>query len=110
MKYADLIAFDPIETIIQLRDTAKEELAMKLVSSYVISNDMSERIQAIAIPQLQFDVPADNKGLLVVGNYYGGPRKLDNAVRMRWNGIGRISHHGTTANDMEQGDQIQDCA
>ncbi len=34
-------------------------------------------------------------------NQYGGPRNLDNAVRMRWNGERRFSHHGTTANEVE---------
>ena len=35
----------------------------------------------------------------------GGPRKLDNALRSRWNGKRRDFHHGTTS-QMEQGHQV----
>jgi hypothetical protein len=72
MKYGELIQFDPIETVVQLRDADKSENAKRLVSSYVISDEMAERMIKIAIPQLQYDHPADNKGLLVVGNYGTG--------------------------------------
>ena len=37
---------------------------------------------------------------------YSGPRKLDNALRMRWNVRRRFFHHGTTANEVEQGDEV----
>jgi len=33
------------------------------VNTYVISNEMAERLVHLVIPQLQFDEPADNKGL-----------------------------------------------
>ena len=72
MKYGELIQFDPIETVVQLRDADKSENAKRLVGSYVISDEMAERMIKIAIPQLQYDHPSDNKGLLVVGNYGTG--------------------------------------
>ncbi len=44
MRYADLIQFEPIESVIQLLDANRPEEADKLVSTYVISDDMAERI------------------------------------------------------------------
>ena len=44
MKYNDLIQFEPIESVIQLLDANRPNEAMKLVSTYVISDDMAERI------------------------------------------------------------------
>jgi hypothetical protein len=76
MKYKDLIQFDPIETIIQLRDANKTDVAHNLVHTYVVSKQMAERISDIAIPNLQYDEPRDNKGILVVGNYGTGKSHL----------------------------------
>lgn len=76
MKYGDLIQFDPIETVVQLRDADKSATARQLVATYVISDEMAERLIKIAVPNLQFDEPADNKGLLVVGNYGTGKSHL----------------------------------
>jgi len=76
MKYGDLIRFDPIEDVIQLRNANKEGVAQKLVGAYVISDEMAERLVRLVIPQLQFDHPFDNKGLLVVGNYGTGKSHL----------------------------------
>ena len=72
MKYGDLIQFDPIESVVQLRDANKSSAAQQLVNTYVISDEMAERLTEIVIPQLQFNNPIDNKGLLVVGNYGTG--------------------------------------
>lgn len=80
MKYGDLIQFDPIESVVQLCDADKSTAAQKLVKSYVISSEMAERLTTIAIPQLQFDHPADNKGLLVVGNYGTGKSHLMSVI------------------------------
>ncbi|MFA7175521.1 MAG: DUF6079 family protein, partial [Kiritimatiellia bacterium] len=76
MKYGELIQFDPIESVIQLRDADKTSAARNLVSSYVISEEMAERLTQLVIPQIQFDKPVDNKGLLVVGNYGTGKSHL----------------------------------
>ena len=66
MKYGDLIQFDPIETVVQLRDADKTNAARQLVSTYVVSDEMADRIASLVIPQLQFEQPVDNKGILVV--------------------------------------------
>lgn len=80
MKYKDLIQFDPIESVVQLRDADKSDAARHLVNTYVISKEMTERLTEIVIPQLQFDQPADNKGLLIVGNYGTGKSHLMSVI------------------------------
>ena len=76
MRYRDLIQFDPIETVVQLRDADQAATAKQLVATYVLSGEMAEKLVSVAFPQLQFDYPADNKGLLVVGNYGTGKSHL----------------------------------
>jgi hypothetical protein len=80
MKYGDLIQFDPIESVVQLRDADKSSAARHLVNTYVISEEMAERLIELVIPQLQFDRPVDNKGILVVGNYGTGKSHLMSVV------------------------------
>ncbi|MHB1294412.1 MAG: DUF6079 family protein [Anaerolineae bacterium] len=80
MRYRDLIQFEPIESIIQLRDADELLAARELVRTYVISREMADKLIEIVIPQLQFDQPADNKGLLVVGNYGTGKSHLMSVI------------------------------
>ena len=80
MKYEDLIQFDPIETVVQLRDADDMAAARHLVNSYVISGDMAEKLSGLVFPQLQYDKPADNKGLLIVGNYGTGKSHLMSVI------------------------------
>ena len=76
MRYGDLIQFEPIESVIQLLDADRPDEAKKLVSTYVISDDMADRISKLMIPQLSFDEAVDHKGVLVVGNYGTGKSHL----------------------------------
>lgn len=76
MKYRELIQFEPIESFVVLRDADKAAKARELVSTYVISDEMGERLTGVVFPNLQIDRPADNKGLLVVGNYGTGKSHL----------------------------------
>jgi hypothetical protein len=80
MRYGDLIQFEPIESVIQLREADEAAAARQLVSTYVISEEMAERLTGLVIPQLQFDQPVDNKGLLVVGNYGTGKSHLMSVI------------------------------
>ena len=80
MKYRDLIQFEPIETVVQLRDADEVSAARKLVETYVISKEMAEKLINLVVPQLQFDQPMDNKGLLVVGNYGTGKSHLMSVI------------------------------
>jgi hypothetical protein len=76
MRYGDLIQFEPIESVIQLLDANLPDEAKKHVSTYVISDDMAERISKLIIPQISFDASVDHKGVLVVGNYGTGKSHL----------------------------------
>ena len=80
MKYGDIIQFDPIESVVQLRDADKSSAARTLVNTYVISEQLAEQLTQLVIPQMQFDQPVDNKGLLVVGNYGTGKSHLMSVV------------------------------
>jgi len=80
MKYGDLIQFEPIESVVQLRDADEAIAARQLVETYVISEEMAEKLVGLVIPQLQFEQPTDNKGLLVVGNYGTGKSHLMSVI------------------------------
>src|SRR5208337_4653328 len=80
MKYGDLIQFDPIETVVQLRHAEKTTRAKQLVATFVISEEMAERLATVVFPHLQLDQPADNKGVLVVGNYGTGKSHLMSVI------------------------------
>ncbi|WP_462326087.1 DUF6079 family protein, partial [Desulfoplanes sp.] len=80
MKYGDLIQFEPIESVVQLRDADEATAARQLVETYVISEEMAEKLVGLVIPQLQFEQPTDNKGLLVVGNYGTGKSHLMSVI------------------------------
>src|SRR5206468_9502991 len=80
MKYGDLIQFEPIESTIQLRHADQVDRALEHVRTYVISEEMAEKLIGLVIPQLQFDQPVDNKGLLVVGNYGTGKSHLMSVI------------------------------
>ena len=76
MKYSELIRFEPIETVVQLREADSASDARRLVETFVISERMSELLCDLVFPQLQFTKPMDNKGIFVVGNYGTGKSHL----------------------------------
>jgi virulence-associated protein VapD len=80
MKYENLVQFEPIETVVQLREADKREDAQRLVKTYIISRRMAENLITIIVPQLQIENPLDNKGLLIVGNYGTGKSHLMSVV------------------------------
>ena len=82
MRYSDLIQFEPIESVIQLLDANRPAEAKKLVATYVISDDMAERIAKHMIPQLSFDESVDHRGVLVVGNYGTGKSHLMSVISL----------------------------
>ena len=104
MKYGELIQFDPIETVVQLRDADNASAAHQLVNTYVISEEMADRLIHLVIPQLQFGQPIDNKGILVVGNYGTGKSHLMSVI----SGIAedasllKALHHDGVAESAEQ--------
>ena len=46
MKYSELISFKPIESTIQLLETADKKVAQDMVQTYVMSDTMAENIKA----------------------------------------------------------------
>lgn len=44
MKYGELIQFDPIESVVQLRKADNSSEAQQLVNTYVISDEMADRL------------------------------------------------------------------
>jgi hypothetical protein len=76
MLYRDIIQFDPIEAITQLRWADDQQHAGRLVQTYVISAHMADVLANVVIPQLQIDQPHDHKGILIVGNYGTGKSHL----------------------------------
>ena len=80
MKYSELIQFQPIESVIELRQANKSAKAREHVSTYVISDDMANRLCDLVFPQLQYAKPQDNRGLLIVGNYGTGKSHLMSVI------------------------------
>jgi energy-coupling factor transporter ATP-binding protein EcfA2 len=76
MKYRQLVSFEPIESVIQLEQADSLDAVRQLVKTFVISKRMAEQLTDLVIPNLQFGQPADNKGVLVVGNYGTGKSHL----------------------------------
>ena len=101
MRYEELIHFDPIETVVQLRDADDTAAARQLVNSYVISDEMAEKLSALVFPQLQYDQPADNKAVLVIGNYGTGKSHLMSV-------ISAIAEHAELASELSHGQASSD--
>jgi hypothetical protein len=80
VKFSDLIHFEPIETIVQLREADAKSKAYQLVETFVISDRMAEQLAGVVFSQLQYDHPQDNKGLLIVGNYGTGKSHLMSVI------------------------------
>ncbi|MCG2769389.1 MAG: DUF6079 family protein, partial [Anaerolineae bacterium] len=97
MRYRDLIQFEPIEMVIQLRDADKKDAAGHLVRTYVISDHMADQLAGVIIPQLQFESPKDNKGILIVGNYGTGKSHLMSL-------ISAVAEHADLLQDVEHPD------
>jgi len=102
MKYGDLIQFEPLETVLQLRDANDEQTAANMVKTYVVSDEMAERLTDIVFPQLQFENPVDNKGVLIVGNYGTGKSHLMSV-------ISSIAEHESLATEINN-DQVAEAA
>ena len=80
MKYSELISFKPIESTIQLLETAGKEAARDAVSTYVMSDSMAEGMRAPVIDQLQMEEVVDNKAIMVVGNFGTGKSHLMSVI------------------------------
>lgn len=97
MLYRDLVQFEPLESVIQLREADRYQSARRLVETYVISERMADVLVNVVIPQLQIDRPLDNKGVLVVGNYGTGKSHLMSVVSA-------VAEHSDLAGELTQAD------
>ncbi len=80
MKYRDLIQFEPIEGVIQLREADDYHKAEQLVTSFVISDRMADALNHRILLSLQLDQPGEGGGLFVVGNYGTGKSHLMSVI------------------------------
>jgi hypothetical protein len=80
MKYRDLIQFEPVVDVIQLRQADEKKRAEKLVSTYVISDRMTDVILHRILPSLSINAEKPGDGLFIVGNYGTGKSHLMSIV------------------------------
>jgi energy-coupling factor transporter ATP-binding protein EcfA2 len=97
MKYSDLVHFEPIETVIQLEQADSPTAVRQLVQTFVISKGMSEQLCNLVIPNLQFESAADNKGVLIVGNYGTGKSHLLSVI----SGLAEFAEMTTVVKDKD---------
>ena len=77
MKYADLIQpAERLETVKQIRESGTLEAARRDVETFVISNRMAGQLADVIIPNLRYDQPGDQKGILTVATYGTGKTHL----------------------------------
>jgi hypothetical protein len=80
MKYRDLIQFEPVESVIQLREADDRNKAEQLVSTYVISDRMADVLLVRILPSLNLEKVDESSGLFVVGNYGTGKSHLMSVI------------------------------
>ncbi|MBN2550196.1 MAG: hypothetical protein JXB15_13620 [Anaerolineales bacterium] len=80
MKYHDLIQFEPLDDVIQLRSADERSKAEKLVATYVISDRMADVLMHRILPSLRIDKVEQSGGLFIVGNYGTGKSHLMSVV------------------------------
>ncbi len=76
MKYGDLIAFEPIDSVKVLTEADNADVAKRDVETFVISPQMRRMLSRQLFPHLSLDGSADTKGIFVVANYGTGKTHL----------------------------------
>ncbi|RMH48088.1 MAG: ATP-binding protein, partial [Gammaproteobacteria bacterium] len=76
MKYSDLIQFEPVESVVKVRQADDRQVAERLVRTYIISDRMADVILHRILPTLSLDRGEETGGLFVVGNYGTGKSHL----------------------------------
>jgi hypothetical protein len=80
MRYSDLVQFDPIQSIIIFKEGSQTAKAREHVRTYVISEDMAQRLKDLLFPNLLLEGNPDTKGALIVGNYGSGKSHLMSVI------------------------------
>jgi hypothetical protein len=102
MKFSDVINFQPIESVIQIKDSNDESKAREYVKTFVISDRLSESLSDLIIPQLQFDDPFDNKGLMIIGNFGTGKSHLLSV-------ISSLAEYSGMLKNLQRQDVVESC-
>jgi hypothetical protein len=76
MRYGDLIAFEPIDSVKVLTEADDADLAKRDVETFVISPQMRRMLGEQLLAHLRLDGSVDTKGVLVVANYGTGKTHL----------------------------------
>jgi len=76
MKYSELIQFEPVESVVKLRQADERKEAERLVRTYVISDRMADVILHRILPTLRLQRSEETGGLFIVGNYGTGKSHL----------------------------------
>ncbi|HXF74373.1 MAG TPA: DUF6079 family protein [Actinomycetota bacterium] len=76
MKYRELVRFDPIQEVKVLTEADDLDHARRDVRTFVFSDRLLAVLRDVVVPQLRFDQPGDQKGLLIVANYGTGKTHL----------------------------------
>lgn len=100
MKYRDLIQFEPVTEVIQLRWADEKDRAARLVSTYVISDRMADVILNRILPALSLGEKNAGRGLFIVGNYGTGKSHLMSvitAVAEHADLLQKVSHPAVTS-------------
>lgn len=80
MKYGELIHFDPVESVVQLRTANDHSQAERLVTTFVVSDRMADVILRQILPVLDLQPSERSGGLFVVGNYGTGKSHLMSVI------------------------------
>ena len=80
MKYKELIQFEPVTEVIQLRWADEKGKASNLISTYVISDRMADVILHRILPAMRLDGSFNGRGLFIVGNYGTGKSHLMSVI------------------------------
>jgi hypothetical protein len=81
MRYRDLVTFEPVESVKQLREADRPDQALEDVRTYIISEKLRGQLVDVVLPSLRFDNPEyDHKGLLLIATYGTGKTHLMSVV------------------------------
>lgn len=81
MKYAELIQpAEPLEKVKQIRESDSLDAARRDVETFVVSDRMASQLAEVIFPNLRYDQPGDQKGILTVATYGTGKTHLMSMV------------------------------
>lgn len=81
MRYRDLVTFEPVESVKQLREADRADQALEDVRTFIISEKLRAQLLDVVLPSLRFDNPDyDHKGLLLIATYGTGKTHLMSMV------------------------------